>query len=356
MSLYSQLIAKQPLLWTPALPPTPAASAAAGPGGAQGGAMGADAPALPGHGGRWLAPRGALLADDACMKGSGLSGPLTGAAAAQLLVQQLLEAGLPQVAALAPLSAKDAARLRAQMGWSVPGLPEGVAACLLALMPGAKRVDPAAARQQLAASSAAAGQRPRLQLPPARPWVEAPAAGAAASSKATLPPLAAVAVLLEYCLSDLELGGQAAARQLPGSQGGGSALSERDQRLLRQLHGLQLLPAADGSVQCLHVSALRAGGGGADAAAPVFVAGSEGEAALVADARPHMLLHTGLAPELTARLLVLAEAGGALSCLQLCVRVCTSQQCGGCALRAHAAALLCFAAGRQPLPAALACM
>jgi hypothetical protein len=264
------------------------------------------------------------------------------AAAGQLLAEELMRAGLPLAAALAQVQG-DGARQR--HGWLLPGVPAAAASCMLRLMPALRNLSPATVRQHLAAS--AAGGQALLKLPPA---VQQPLQEEEAGSSMPPPAVAAAGVLLEYCLTDLQLDGLTAAGI--------------DRQLLRQLNGLPLLPMTDGSVQPIKVSGgfhdaccgglstpqpgllaccepawlgrgstncscaallthhkrrdcaacmlLQVLPPGAKPSCYVIVASTGVEEALL-QAAPHLLVHPSLPPQLKAKLLAMAATGeGAL--------------------------------------------
>jgi hypothetical protein len=137
----------------------------------------------------------------------------------------------------------------------------------------------------------------------------------------------AAAVLLQYCLSD---GADSSSRSNAGaagvglaqlvSNGGSSSPSELSVELLgalRQLNGLPLLPAADGSLQTIKLQtsqqmhssrAQPAPPGSDDAASVLYVPADSIEQQLLAQL-PGQLLHPSVSGDLKQQLLQIAAAG-----------------------------------------------
>lgn len=234
-ALYATLLQDQKLLWTPAaLPPGPAAAVA------DAAACGSADLAPPTRGGRWLAPTAAILPDETCLTGTGLMSVGPTADAGLVLARQLTSLGVPLAAATTTTRSHST-----KSAWLLPGVGADVVSCLLSLTPGARQLSPAYVRQQLAALV-----RENAYIPPLGE-IDAHSPGTSSHDECTtrgvMPPwLTAAAVMLEYCLSDVR---QDALERLDGNR----QLDMEPHQQLQQLHGLPLLPMADGRMQEIQV-------------------------------------------------------------------------------------------------------
>ncbi|KXZ55127.1 hypothetical protein GPECTOR_3g279 [Gonium pectorale] len=203
-------------------------------------------------GGRWITPKTALFADAAC--------------AADLVLRQLLVSlGLPLACDMPP--AAEASLLRGVPG-AAPVSPQRVRAHLAAALRAAGG-DATVLSQQIAAAASAARVEAADALSGAKGSKAEESQRAPGEPKeGALSVATAVAVLLRYCLSDLEAAadpkmakpGQQQQQQ-PWSPQAQAQRAQQLQQLQQDLDGLPLLPLADGTVGRLQAVPSAAVGG-----------------------------------------------------------------------------------------------